>query len=164
MASKKIVNRREPEETDWMTHHEVAKLFGVQPRTVYSWIRTQKPNPNAPVASDEEQLAQDLSKIPYRRTFKGLGRAGEGVPVIHFPRQQIYDLLDSKSSGRSTQLFQSGRQVQNLRCHKCNMPMSSDQMNTHHDEYHAPFRCKACGKDVQGRTAAMQHKAEEHSE
>ena len=161
--AKKVVNRREPEETDWMTHHEVAAVFGVQPRTVYSWMRRQKPNPHLGVASDEEQLANDLSKIPYRRTFKGLGSDGKGVPVIHFPRQAIYDLADSKSRGR-TQLFQSGRQVQNLRCHKCNKPMGQDEMHTHHEDVHAPFRCKTCGKDVSGKQAAIKHRAEEHPE
>lgn len=161
--AKKIVNRREPEETDWITHHEVAALFGVQPRTVYSWMRRQKPNPNLPIVGDDEQLANDMSKIPYRRTFKGLGKEGEGVPVIHFPRQQIYDLLDSHNSrvGR-TELFQSGRQVKSFRCPKCNMALTNETGPQHHDEFHAAYKCKTCGTQVQGRNAAMQHKAEEH--
>lgn len=165
--AKKVVNRREPEDTDWLSHHEVAGLFGVKPETVHSWVRTQKPNPNAPVASDADAVPQDFSKIPYRRTFKGLGSDGKGVPVLHFPRQAIYDLLDSKKSpsrvGR-TELFQSGRQVENLRCHKCNVPMTAESMATHHQDTHAPFRCKTCGKDVSGKVEAMKHKSEEHPE
>ena len=158
MAKKKVVNRRTKEETDWMDHHEVAKLFGVQPRTVYTWIRTQKPDPNAPVVQDQEGLVKDLSKLPYRRTYKGLGQDNRGVPVIHFPRQAIYDILDTRSRVGKVELFQSGRQVSSLRCGKCDAPVPN--LEEHYKQTHKPFRCKTCSTDVMGWAGALQHKSE----